>query len=312
MSRPRGILGLHVAVTVAGVSAAILALVAALSVLTLRVPSGARLWDACSSFVLPQVTVPALAALLLGSLAFTVLGLAAASLARQLTATRRAVGALRDRRPLDGADAIVFSDPRVLAFCAGYARPRIYVSSGAVWTLTADELAAVLAHETHHARCRDPLRILAVRVMSESLFFVPVLRRLSDGYEAVAELAADASAVRARGGDPRPLAAALLAFQSDPGGGVVGVAPERVDQLLGEDTRWTLPLAVSLWSLVALGALVIVALRTAAAGQDGAMLSLPLLASQACMLTMAILPLVCGASALLAGRRVVRGARPRG
>jgi hypothetical protein len=96
----------------------------------------------------------------------------------------------------------------------------VYVSAGALATLSGAELAAVVAHEGHHADRRDPLRILIARAIGDA-YSLPALPRRE---QALAELAADDAAVR-RGGKA-PLASALLTF-----GG--GIAPERVDRLAG-------------------------------------------------------------------------------
>ena len=58
----------------------------------------------------------------------------------------------------------VVNDSSPEAFCAGFLRPRVYVSRGAVELLTPDELRAVLQHEHHHWRMRDPLRLASARV----------------------------------------------------------------------------------------------------------------------------------------------------
>lgn len=106
--------------------------------------------------------------------------------------------------------------------------------------LSHEELDAVIAHESHHARRRDPLRLLVARSVAADLFFLPVMRRLAERYAAMAELAADEAAVGATRG-PRALASALLAFDAHPSPAVVGIAPERIDHLLGRDVRWDLP-----------------------------------------------------------------------
>ena len=132
---------------------------------------------------------------------------------------------------------------RPLAFCAGLLHPRVYVSTGAVQRLSEDELAAVVEHEAHHARRRDPLRILIARAIGEAYALTALPRR----EQALAELAADAAAVRRRGA--APLAAALLAFDA------AAIAPERVDRLVGTPPNDEVPRA-----LVAGAGLVIVAL----------------------------------------------------
>jgi Zn-dependent protease with chaperone function len=305
VAKARGIYCLQLVVGVLGAAATALGLFVALTALSLRAPSVGALARACGTFVLPHVTVASMLVLGLGSGAFAVLLLAARSAMRQLRASRRVLADLRLLGPTPAcpAETVLFADRQPLVFCAGLLRPRVYVSDGTLVALARDELDAVLAHEAHHVRYRDPLRIFFARVLSDALFFLPVLRRLSERYAMLAELAADAAAVR-RANDPGPLASALLAFENGASPAVVGIAPERVDQLLGDRPRWELPGALLAWAVVVVGALVVVALRTADATAHTAM-SLPLMAAQLCMLTMAVVPPLLGAGALLGSRRLV-------
>lgn len=135
---------------------------------------------------------------------------------RHVAAALPVVGA----REIGGRSVRVVPGAEPRAFCSGLLRPRVYASAGALATLTAAELVAVVAHEGHHADRRDPLRILIARAIGDA-YALPALARRE---QALAELAADDAAVR-RGGKA-PLASALLAF---PG----GIAPERVDRLAG-------------------------------------------------------------------------------
>jgi Zn-dependent protease with chaperone function len=82
------------------------------------------------------------------------------------------------------------------AFCLGVWRPRVWLTAGLVDLLTDTELAAVLAHETHHCRRRDPLRLLIGRTLKSGFFFLPVVGNLADAEELQQELAADQSAIR--------------------------------------------------------------------------------------------------------------------
>jgi Zn-dependent protease with chaperone function len=281
-----------------------LALVVAVRAVTLHVPSADALARACGSFVLPWVTVASVVALALGSLAFAVLLLAGRSATRQLRDSRRALASLSvlGRAPVGPPRTLLFDGSSPQAFCTGLWRPRLYLSDGTLSVLDADELDAVLAHEEHHLRHRDPLRIFFARILADALFFLPVLRRLSERYAALAELAADATAVR-RTKDPAHLASALVAFEDSMGPAVVGIAPERVDHLLGARPRWELPVALLAWAAVVTVALVVVAVRTEQATAH-ATLSLPLVAAQLCMLTMAVAPVVVGAIVVLGSRRV--------
>jgi Zn-dependent protease with chaperone function len=172
-----------------------------------------------------------------------------------------------------GAHAVgVFREDRPRAFCHGLMRPRIYVSSGALAALGPAELAALLAHERHHARRRDPLRRAVARMLGGALFFLPVLPRLLERYRDEAELAADEAALR--DGHAAALAAALLAFD-DSG---AGVHPDRVDRLLGEQVEARMPIASILVAAAAIVGLVVAGLAGATRnGHDYPLLVLPAL-----------------------------------
>lgn len=293
MAKARGILFLQLLVGTAGASAVAVALAAAISGVSVRPPPLDELLAACQAVLLPEVSALGVLTLLLGVLAFSVLGLGGASARRQFRASRRFLGALRfvERRPIDGTVVTLVESRELLAFCAGLLRPQIYLSTGSLARLRADELQAVLAHERHHARQRDPLRLFATRVLADALFFLPAARRLGERYAALAELAADRAAVRTAG-DAAPLASALLSFEAaNPA--VVGIAPERVDHLMGARPAWELPIALLVWSFVPLVAVVAVALRVKASASTE--LNLPLVVAQSCMLAMAVVPLALGA-----------------
>jgi Zn-dependent protease with chaperone function len=155
---------------------------------------------------------------------------------RRLRAQRRFLRSLPARGPAEvaGVPVVLLADPRPLVFCAGLLQPRIYLSDGARHRLGGRALAAVLAHEAHHARRRDPLRLLVAGALGRLPCFADLARR----QETLAELAADAAAVRAVDG-PGPVAAAMLALSDS----VAGVAPERVDQLRGARLDLGLPAA---------------------------------------------------------------------
>jgi len=154
-----------------------------------------------------------------------------AALAAALRATRR-TRALGGRAALLHGHAVtIVPTARVAAFTAGWLRPRVFVSEGALGRLRDAQLAAVLAHEHHHRRRRDPLRLALRRVLGDALFFVPSVRGLRRRHDDLAEIDADAAAARAAGGDVRPLAGALLAFDGAAPAGA-GISPARVDRLL--------------------------------------------------------------------------------
>ena len=307
MTKARGVFWLYALLGLLGASVTGLALFAATANIRWDTHSVAALVAACRSFALPDVTATSVLGLVLGSGAFAVLTLAARSAVRQLVASRRHL------RELDAVEGAAFGTPRTFiyrdaapqAFCAGLLRPRIFVSTATLDALTDDELEAVLAHESHHARCRDPLRLFLARTVSDALFFLPGMRETASRYAALAEVAADGAAVRANGGSRQSLAAALLAFESTASPAVVGIAPERVDHLFGEQPPWQLPLALIATALVILTAVGVVAVRVAEASAHSA-LDLPLFLANACMLAMAVVPLVVGATLLLRSGRLLR------
>jgi hypothetical protein len=207
------------------------------------------------------------------------------------------VGAL-PRHP----DVLVVRDRRLHAFCAGHLRPRVFVSTATADALDTAELDAVLAHEAQHRLRRDPLRIAAARALSDALFFLPVLRRLTERYCALAELGADEAAV-ARSGDPAPLAAAMLHFGETADAAVVGISPERVDHLLGARPAWRLPSALLASAAVSLAALGLLLWQLGRSAMIATSLNPPLLSSQPCVVVLAAMPFALAATTLWLVRR---------
>jgi Peptidase family M48 len=186
----------------------------------------------------------------------------------------------------------VIADLRPQAFCAGYLRPTVYVSQRTLDLLSEPELRAVLAHEHHHRRVRDPLRLACGRITGRALFFVPVLRSLWERYADLAEVNADRAAVCASAGDQAPLASALLLFDASAPPGVSGISSERVDSLLGLPIRWQPRwwlAAASFGSLSSLGLLI---WRTSEVASVQATFNLPLLSSTPCVVMSLLLPLL--------------------
>jgi beta-lactamase regulating signal transducer with metallopeptidase domain len=121
-------------------------------------------------------------------LAIAALGAAAVTIVarvswRQRRGYRGFIGHIGPLEPLERDPRVkVIADPRPQAFCAGYLHPTVYVSQRMIELLTDAELDAVLAHEHHHRRVQDPLRFACGWILSEALFFIPVLRPHCDRY----------------------------------------------------------------------------------------------------------------------------------
>ncbi len=303
---------LHLAIA-AGAGAVVLAAGAtALARVRPAIPSYKEIADACGNW-LTEGGPAALLGLALILLVGTVVGLGIRSAWRQHKAGRNYLRSLPigGGHSLQGARCVLVELDQPLAFCAGYLRPRIFISQGTLDQLTSAELRAVLAHERHHVRRRDPLRRLVAQVLADSLFFVPILRRISERYAALGEVAADEAAVQSVP-DRRSLASALLKFsEREPvPAGVAGIHPERVDHLMGDEssTKWRLPRSVmgrSILGLWALAAPVLLIWR----GVLNPTLELPLLLAARCMVVMvggvivfAFISLSLSLRALRAGR----------
>ncbi len=113
-------------------------------------------------------------------------------------------------------------EPGLAACCYGFLRPRVAVTAGLLAHLDDEELTAVLAHEGHHLRRRDPLRYLVFHAVAAAAFMFPVAPAVRRRLEVRTELAADraALAVAPRGA----LAAALLAALAGAETPIIGAA----------------------------------------------------------------------------------------
>jgi beta-lactamase regulating signal transducer with metallopeptidase domain len=215
------------------------------------------------------------------------------SLLVQLRQTRRLVAQLTPQRVAMGPDLATLAaelgldqslelvdDPAPYTFTQGLARPRVWLSTALVDLLEPAELQAVLRHERHHLRQRDPLRVLLSRSLAHSLFFVPLAGTLRDAYLLDKEMDADAASGAdeplagallklLRSGSPLPAAASLAAI------GPVNATAARVQRLLagqGEASsgiRYRVPLWISAALVLALLGTVYVSTSRAAAPPVG-------------------------------------------
>ncbi|MGA2926259.1 MAG: M56 family metallopeptidase [Solirubrobacteraceae bacterium] len=255
----------------------------------------------------PTANVDAIVVLVLALLALAATARAIRrSMHEALVAARIGSGLARAYRGRHD-DALVIADERPLAFCAGLLRPRIYLSTGALGLLDERALSAVLDHERHHARRRDPLRLATGRVLADALFFVPGLHELARRQQALAELGADESAVHAAPGNRSALARAMLSFADDATGSErIGFEAGRVDYLLGEPPTWRFP---ALLCVAAASVLVLVVAVTFLAGRvatGSATLAPPFLSRQPCILVLAAVPALLA----LLGASLARRLRP--
>jgi hypothetical protein len=250
----------------------------------------------------PAANAGAIVVTVLAGLGLLMAAAATGRLLRELRDDRRFRQALaaRSMAPLDGA--WVISDDQPQAFCAGLMNPMVYVSTGALDALDESALDSVLAHEHHHARRHDPLRLACGRVLAAGLFFIPAHRRLVDRQRALAEMGADEAAVLSAGGDRSGLASAMLSFSRTGSADAAGIDPERVDYLLGENPEWGLPVALGVAVAAALSLLIAVAVLAAQVAAGSATLAPPFLSSQPCVAVLAMIPAATGLAAVAYAR----------
>ncbi len=113
--------------------------------------------------------------------------------------------------------------PESFSFAYGVLTPRVAVSRGLLDGVSTEELRAVLEHERYHVRNLDPLKVLIVRALPATFFFLPALRALRTRYVAARELAADRGAVQACG--RKPLVGALMKVVRGPAWSELDLAP---------------------------------------------------------------------------------------
>jgi Zn-dependent protease with chaperone function len=257
----------------------------------------------------PLANTGAIVVAALAALGLVILIATARAAVRELRADRRFRRAMatQERSSLLGTRIIDSDQPQ--AFCAGLVRPEVFLSRGALELLSAAELSAVLAHERHHASRRDPLRLAVTRVLADTLFFVPALRRVIARQQSLAEIGADEAAVASAGGDRVALASAMLNFSEASGADAAGLAPERIDYLVGETGRWRLPLALLLGIAFCLAVVVALAILAAETASGSASLALPLVSSAPCVVMLALIPAAAASAGVLHARGCSRSAR---
>lgn len=227
-------------------------------------------------------------------------GLGAVALARvlragwtQRCAHRRFMAAVEVLGHLEGHPAVtVIAGTRPEAFCAGFLRPTVYVSRGALDALGPAEVEAVLAHEQHHRRVRDPLRLACSRILAHAVFFVPVLGALRDHYAELAEVQADHAAVRSSAGRRQPLASALLVFDANVPPGASGISAARIDSLLDERQGWHVSRRLLIASLAVLVGMSVLIWRTSGGASADTTLNVPVLSPTPCLALSLIVPLL--------------------
>lgn len=153
---------------------------------------------------------------------------------------------------------VVVSADQPTAYCVAGRPHAIVVTTGAVASLTEQELAAVLAHEQAHMAGHHPQLMMALRALAASLPRVPLLRSAVDAVASLVEMSADDRAARQHGRDA--LLCSLIALAGSPrqAGPALGAADTavlaRAERLAGPNRpgpRWCQQLLLSaVWAVV--------------------------------------------------------------
>ena len=89
----------------------------------------------------------------------------------------------------------VFKKSYPSAFCFGFWKPKIYLSTGLVKILSRSELEAVVRHEKYHLENKDAFVFLLSSMAQILLPFFPLISDISKKYRIQNEMAADEAAV---------------------------------------------------------------------------------------------------------------------
>jgi Zn-dependent protease with chaperone function len=145
----------------------------------------------------------------MGAIALALLGLRAARWLRREHVARRDLAALISLARPDGGRGVYWvPGDSALCLSTGLLEPRVVVSESLATSLSADELAAALAHERAHVRRKDPLCLFTSTLAL--LVSVPLLtRRLRPALLLATEQTADVHAVQIVG-DPTTVASAII------------------------------------------------------------------------------------------------------
>lgn len=91
----------------------------------------------------------------------------------------------------------VIQDEQVGAFCFGFVKPKIYISTQMLSIATSNEIEAILRHEKYHLEHNDTL-VMLFAVLTQSLFpFFPLLADFIATYRTQREVKADNAAITA-------------------------------------------------------------------------------------------------------------------
>lgn len=165
----------------------------------------------------PRATSEVVSAKLAGFALLSVFGVAFASwrCCRAYLATRKLKRqwlAVAEEIQMPSINVTAFRLPHSFPIIAviGTVRPRLFIADQVLQSLSAEELAAAIAHECGHLAARDNLKRGLIRACRDALMMVPFGRSLDRAWAETAESAADEHAAQASAAVALNLASALV------------------------------------------------------------------------------------------------------
>ncbi|HEX9424462.1 MAG TPA: M48 family metalloprotease [Pyrinomonadaceae bacterium] len=119
----------------------------------------------------------------------------------------------------------------------GFLRPRLFIASQVLEILTAEEVAAAVAHENGHLAARDNLKSGLLQACRDALLIIPSGRSLDRAWSEASEEAADENAARQGNGVALDLASALVKIARNIPPGARPTMPAGVFLLGDEKTK---------------------------------------------------------------------------
>jgi Zn-dependent protease with chaperone function len=160
--------------------------------------------------------------------------------------------ALVARADDDLPGVLILDHPLTVAYCLPGRRAQVVFSSGALSSLSAREVAAVLAHEQTHARERHDLVLLPFAALRRVLPRVRLVTMAAEAVALLVEMRADEGACREQ--HAGSLAHALRRFSHGVPAGAIGIADGALAARLSRLSLGTVPLPLWVrWSALVAG-----------------------------------------------------------
>lgn len=111
---------------------------------------------------------------------------------------------------------IIFRNQKLLAFCMGILKPKIFISSEVLKRMTYREIEAIILHERQHIIGKDNLVMIFLNLVKTSFFFFPVVTDFVNNLEIQREIKADQSVVKETGRKINIISALRKIIESKP------------------------------------------------------------------------------------------------